>query len=342
MWRSWVSSPGGVETAPASYKNFTCSSFKDIQSLCKEENHCSSNLKRPSIFHRVRVVTSVLRNWSSTQTNPEPNPKPEPAPPQPCVSLTGGDQSVVVYFTSLRVVRKTFEDCSTVRSILRGFRVKVDERDLSMDAGFLDELKGILGRKKLSLPRVFIGGRYVGGAEEIRQLHETGELKKLLGGFPVAAGVCDECGGYRFMLCENCDGSRKVYSEKTGFRICTACNENGLIRCPSCSYEGHFYKAIVIRKFALKVSFKSYQWGCILWNFHALLSLIWLEGLRACRKLGYLGKSGWESNHLFYSDLILGEWAKFEKVIDFWNYICHGGMAFDINNNIGLKKLIGK
>ncbi|RVX03156.1 hypothetical protein CK203_016744 [Vitis vinifera] len=50
MWRSWVSSPGGVETAPASYKNFTCSSFKDIQSLCKEENHCSSNLKRPSIF----------------------------------------------------------------------------------------------------------------------------------------------------------------------------------------------------------------------------------------------------------------------------------------------------
>ncbi|WKA00673.1 hypothetical protein VitviT2T_019010 [Vitis vinifera] len=246
MWRSWVSSSGGVQTAPASYKNFTCSSFKDIQSLCKEENHCSSNLKRPSIFHRVRVVTSVLRNWSSTQTNPEPNPKPEPAPPQPCVSLTGGDQSVVVYFTSLRVVRKTFEDCSTVRSILRGFRVKVDERDLSMDAGFLDELKGILGRKKLSLPRVFIGGRYVGGAEEIRQLHETGELKKLLGGFPVAAGVCDECGGYRFMLCENCDGSRKVYSEKTGFRICTACNENGLIR------REHFYKAIVIRKFALK------------------------------------------------------------------------------------------
>ncbi|RVX03066.1 Uncharacterized protein CK203_016745 [Vitis vinifera] len=183
-----------------------------------------------------------------------------------------------------------------------------------MDAGFLDELKGILGRKKLSLPRVFIGGRYVGGAEEIRQLHETGELKKLLGGFPVAAGVCDECGGYRFMLCENCDGSRKVYSEKTGFRICTACNENGLIR------REHFYKAMVIRKFALK---------------------------------GYLGKSGWESNHLFYSDLILGEWAKFEKVIDCFgevtskeawvsNYICHGGMAFDINNSIGLKKLNGK
>uniref|UniRef100_F6HC84 Glutaredoxin domain-containing protein n=1 Tax=Vitis vinifera TaxID=29760 RepID=F6HC84_VITVI len=293
MWRSWVSSSGGVQTAPASYKNFTCSSFKDIQSLCKEENHCSSNLKRPSIFHRVRVVTSVLRNWSSTQTNPEPNPKPEPAPPQPCVSLTGGDQSVVVYFTSLRVVRKTFEDCSTVRSILRGFRVKVDERDLSMDAGFLDELKGILGRKKLSLPRVFIGGRYVGGAEEIRQLHETGELKKLLGGFPVAAGVCDECGGYRFMLCENCDGSRKVYSEKTGFRICTACNENGLIRCPSCSRE-HFYKAIVIRKFALKVSFKSTPMGLHPLEFSCIIVFDLArgtEGMRACRKLVGAGET---------------------------------------------------
>lgn len=240
MWRSWGSSPGGVRTAPAPYSNFTCSSFKDVQSLCKEENHSTSNLKRPSIFHRVRIATAVLRTWSSIQTNPEPSPKPEsappPPPPPPCASLPGGDQSVVIYFTSLRVVRKTFEDCSAVRSILRGFRVKLDERDLSMDAGFMDELRRLLGRRKLSLPRVFIGGKYVGGAEEIKHLHEMGELKKLLGGFPVMASVCEECGGYSFILCENCDGSRKVYSEKTGFRICTACNENGLIRCSSCSY----------------------------------------------------------------------------------------------------------
>jgi len=48
-----------------------------------------------------------------------------------------------------------------------------------MDAQFLDELQEIIGCQKFSLPLVFIGGRYIGGAEEIRQLHENGELKKL-------------------------------------------------------------------------------------------------------------------------------------------------------------------
>ncbi|MBA0764076.1 hypothetical protein Gotri_013448, partial [Gossypium trilobum] len=93
---------------------------------------------------------------------------------------------VVVYFTSLQVVRSTFEDCKTVRSILHGFRVSIDERDLSMDSRFLNELRGILGQSNLTLPRVFIGGRYMGGAEEIKQLHEIGELKKIVERLPAA------------------------------------------------------------------------------------------------------------------------------------------------------------
>lgn len=141
----------------------------------------------------------------------------------------------MIYFTSLRVVRKTFEDCRAVRSILRGFRVVIDERDLSMDSGFLKELKGILGRKQLSLPQVFIDGRYIGGAEEIRQLHECGELKRYVETVPPAEpGVCESCGGFRFVLCDKCSGSHKFYSEKGGFRSCTFCNENGLLRCPDC------------------------------------------------------------------------------------------------------------
>lgn len=108
-----------------------------------------------------------------------------------------------------------------------------------MDSRFLDELQQIFGKSRhsLTLPRVFIGGEYIGGADEIRRLHENGELKKLIiGRFPVVGpGVCDDCGGHRFVLCEECNGSRKVYFEKSGFRICTECNENGLIRCSSCS-----------------------------------------------------------------------------------------------------------
>ena len=115
----------------------------------------------------------------------------------------------------------------------------MDERDLAMDSRFLEELQGILGQTKLTLPRVFIRGRYIGGAEEIKHLNEIGELKQFIEGLPAAeAGVCDMCGGYRFILCHECNGSHKCYSEKdetVGFRSCTGCNENGLVRCPSCS-----------------------------------------------------------------------------------------------------------
>ncbi|KAG6412501.1 hypothetical protein SASPL_125180 [Salvia splendens] len=228
---------------------FSCSSFKDIHILLSDDDggDTLASPRRLSICHRTRSsVKSLIRSLSHLPSFLEnaaaaavaaEEQKEEELRPE--IRIPGAEATIVIYFTSLRVVRSTFEDCKAVRTILRAFRVPIDERDLSMDGRFTEELQEILGlteKSKLMLPRVFIGGRYIGGAEEVRCLHETGELKKYMERLPRAAlGTCDTCGGYGFILCIDCDGSRKCYNEKAGFRCCTLCNENGLIRCPSCS-----------------------------------------------------------------------------------------------------------
>ncbi|WCJ39069.1 Glutaredoxin family protein [Euphorbia peplus] len=153
------------------------------------------------------------------------------------IRLPGTEDRIVVYLTSLRGIRRTFEDCYAVRMIFRGFRVWVDERDISMDSAYKKELQSVLGEKYVSLPQVFIKGKHVGGAEVIKQMYETGELAKILDGFPKrdSVCVCEGCGDARFKPCGNCSGSRKIFDEDEDvLKRCVECNENGLIRCPDC------------------------------------------------------------------------------------------------------------
>ncbi|KAI4370463.1 hypothetical protein MLD38_018816 [Melastoma candidum] len=153
------------------------------------------------------------------------------------IRLPGTEDRIVLYFTSLHGIRRTFEDCYAVRMIFRGFRVWVDERDVSMDLEYKKELQSVLGERKVTLPQVFIGCRYVGGSDEVTRLYETGELAKLIDRFPrMAPGfVCKGCGDVRFVPCANCSGSRKVFDDDDGeLRRCLECNENGLVRCPEC------------------------------------------------------------------------------------------------------------
>ncbi|KAG4402699.1 hypothetical protein AAZX31_02G247800 [Glycine max] len=242
MWPPWLNSPSGFRNTPPPSPSpssspshsrtrsfsFSCSSFKDIQSLFQDNPESEPAApKSPSLFRRVRISTAVLRAWGASRAT-----VPAALPP-------GLDQGVVVYFTSLRVVRRTFDDCRAVRSILRGLRVAVDERDVSIDDRFRDELHAVLGcRSNLALPRVFVGGIYVGGADDVRQLHESGELHRLIERLPRSNqnNACDSCGGFRFVVCDECNGSHKVFTEKNGFRSCSSCNANGLIRCPACFF----------------------------------------------------------------------------------------------------------
>ncbi|CAG7911313.1 unnamed protein product [Brassica rapa] len=155
------------------------------------------------------------------------------------IRLPGTEDRIVVYFTSLRGIRRTYEDCYSVRMIFRGFRVWIDERDVSMDSAYKKELQIAMGEKSsVSLPQVFIMGKHVGGADVVKSLFEIGELAKILKLFPVREPgfVCRCCGDARFIPCSNCSGSKKLYDEdEDRHKRCPECNENGLIRCPDCS-----------------------------------------------------------------------------------------------------------
>ncbi|KAK8546405.1 hypothetical protein V6N13_067627 [Hibiscus sabdariffa] len=147
----------------------------------------------------------------------------------------GGDGSVILYTTTLKGIRKTFEDCNRLRFLLESFRVVFYERDVSMHTEYREELWSILGGKVVP-PRLFIKGRYIGGADQVLSLHEQGKFKVLLNGIPAdtCKGACEGCGGVRFVLCFVCNGSHKMIADDGLSSKCMQCNENGLIVCPLC------------------------------------------------------------------------------------------------------------
>ncbi|KAE8055039.1 hypothetical protein FH972_011909 [Carpinus fangiana] len=162
-----------------------------------------------------------------------------------------GENRVVIYTTTLRGVRRTFEACNAVRGVIQGLGVLVSERDISMDRGFREELRELMRgkaeRDAMVPPRVFVKGRYVGGAEEVLKMAEEGLLGELLDGLPKkrGLGVCEGCGDVRFLPCFQCSGSCKMVmmaKEEVGHPHgstvvvrCPECNENGLVLCPICS-----------------------------------------------------------------------------------------------------------
>ncbi|XP_020582098.1 uncharacterized protein At5g39865-like [Phalaenopsis equestris] len=213
MGLPWRKISSNHSALPPSAHSFPLS-FKNINSLQLDNN--------PLVLQRSISASAALRFLF-------------PFTPSPLYDPIAHHQPILLYYTSLRVVRRTFEDCCTARRILRCFRVAIDERDLSSDSRFLSELKGILGVKRqqqIILPQLFIGSHHIGGVDEILRLHETGELKKLVAGL---TPVCRRCSSFRSVLCSCCNGSHNCSNEKgDGFRICHACNENGLALSPDC------------------------------------------------------------------------------------------------------------
>ncbi|KAL4570651.1 hypothetical protein LXL04_026310 [Taraxacum kok-saghyz] len=151
----------------------------------------------------------------------------------------GGSEKVIIYTTSLGGIRRTYEDCNIVRSIMELHGFVYEERDVSLHGEFRTQLKELLG-ELVSVPRMFVKGRYIGGVDEIVGLNETGRLRRILSRVGIEKQVgrqaCEGCGGARFVPCVECGGSCKVVVDgKKEKERCPECNENGLMYCPMCS-----------------------------------------------------------------------------------------------------------
>lgn len=71
---------------------------------------------------------------------------------------------IIIYTTSLRVVRTTFERCELVRKIFQNHRVKFEEKNIALNSDYGKELDERCRRvcEVPSLPVVFIDGHYLG------------------------------------------------------------------------------------------------------------------------------------------------------------------------------------
>ncbi|KAJ8447195.1 hypothetical protein Cgig2_030426 [Carnegiea gigantea] len=184
----------------AAFEQAVTEHFKTLESATKAQ---STTQKDPYPFFRSEFKPDPLSELDD-QTDPLSEFE-EKCPP-------GGTDSVIFYTTSLRGIRKTFEDCQSIRFLLQSFKVIYYERDVSAHCEFRDELWRIMGERVVP-PRLFIRGRYIGGAEQVLGLHEQGRLRPLFMYIPIdySEGPCNGCCGLRFGLCLNCNGSRKVF-----------------------------------------------------------------------------------------------------------------------------------
>ncbi|XP_069027844.1 glutaredoxin domain-containing cysteine-rich protein 1 [Embiotoca jacksoni] len=194
--------------------------------------------KRVNIRSKNGTVRGVKHKVSAGQTLFENLPNSNSME----LSLEFG--RIVIYTTSFRVVRTTFERCELVRKIFQNHRVKFVEKNIALDSEYGKELEERCKRvgEPPSLPVVFIDGHYLGGAEKILGMNESGELQDLLTKIERVQHpqTCQTCGGFAFIPCPMCHGSkmsvfRNCFTDSFKALKCTSCNENGLQPCARCS-----------------------------------------------------------------------------------------------------------
>nr|CAD7403930.1 unnamed protein product [Timema poppensis] len=69
---------------------------------------------------------------------------------------------VVLYSTTMGVVRKTYQDCVKVKKILRNMMVKYEERDVFMSREVQSEVRDRMNSDVILVPQMFVEGQHIG------------------------------------------------------------------------------------------------------------------------------------------------------------------------------------
>jgi len=88
-------------------------------------------------------------------------------------------EGVVLYTTSMRTIRQTYDNCEKIRALFQILGVDYEDRDVSMSTEWRDELESRLGGRQM-LPRIFVNGTYLGGHKEVEHLAENYTLQDML------------------------------------------------------------------------------------------------------------------------------------------------------------------
>ncbi|XP_070554808.1 glutaredoxin domain-containing cysteine-rich protein CG12206-like [Ptychodera flava] len=155
---------------------------------------------------------------------------------------------IIIYTTSMSIIRGTYEKCQFVKKLFQNHRVKFEERDIYLNKHNQKDLQERLGKDSpLTVPQVVIDGEILGVSFRFRKLehlNESGELRGILSRFEkcIPTSQCEVCGGFRMVPCVSCNGSKKS-SHRNNFTYdfqalkCISCDENGLQACPECGED---------------------------------------------------------------------------------------------------------
>lgn len=74
---------------------------------------------------------------------------------------------VVVYATTMGIVRETYQACMKVKQIMRTLLVKFEERDVFMSCEYQGEIRDRMRCDHILVPQVFVDGQHVGVSSDV-------------------------------------------------------------------------------------------------------------------------------------------------------------------------------